>query len=136
MVGAVALVVALVVIIVLAAKGCGPGVAPGLTGKTLAEATTLAEEAGLKLVTTEVPNFAAAGTVLSQNPMVGIKTTDGTIQVTVSRAPVQVQINSMEPFDPAPGDGVENNAQRPILTDDDETTSLVHRELRVPHLRE
>ena len=36
---------------------------------------------------------------------------------------MQVQINLMDPFDPAPGDGVENNAKRPNLTDNKETTS-------------
>jgi serine/threonine protein kinase len=122
MVGAVILVALLVVIIVLA-KGCGPDAAPPLTGKTLAAATKLADSAGLKLVKTEVPNFAAVGTVLAQNPMAGIKSTDGTIQITVSRAPIEVQINSMAAYDPVPGDGVENDAKIKFLTDKNETTS-------------
>jgi serine/threonine protein kinase len=121
--GAIALVVLLVLIIVLA-KSCGSNPAPDLTGKTFAAATKLAESAGLKLVKNEeIPYFVDAITVLKQDPLPGIKSKDGTIQVTVSRAPVQVQINSMEPYDPPPGDGVENNAKRPNLTDNNETTS-------------
>jgi hypothetical protein len=61
--------------------------------------------------------------VLGQNPLPGIKSTDGTIQVTVSRKPIQVQINSVNAFDPPPGDGVENDAKIKYLIDKKENTS-------------
>jgi serine/threonine protein kinase len=122
LVGAIALV-GLLIGIIFAAKSCGADPAPDIVGKTKQEATKLAGDAGLELEITEVPNFATAGTILTQDPMKGIKSLDGTIKVTIARKPISVQIDSMTPYDPPPGDGVENNAQRPNLTDNNLETS-------------
>jgi serine/threonine protein kinase len=119
----VVLLVGVLVGIIFAAKSCGTDPAPNIVGKTEAEATKLAGDAGLKLDVTEVPNFATAGAVITQDPLPGIKSADGVIKVTVAREPIPVQIDSMTPYDPAPGDGAENNYQRPNLTDNNLTTS-------------
>ncbi len=112
----------LLVIIILSARGCGSDPAPELTGVTLDEATELAKQAGLELVTTEVPDFATPGTVLSQDPMAGIKSENGTVEVTVSREPIAVQINRVAAWDPD-GDNLENDNQVVNLTDNNQDTS-------------
>jgi serine/threonine protein kinase len=122
--GAVALVLLLVMIIVLAKSCGGASPAPDITGKTWEVATAAANKAGLKLVKKEeVPYFVDAVTVLRQNPAAGIKSTDGTIQVTVSRTPIQVQINSVNAYDPPPGDQAENNDKVKFVIDKKENTS-------------
>ena len=90
-------------------NACGVAATPDLLQKTLAEATELANGAGLRLESEEVPNFLPGAPCLSQNPLPGIQSADGMVKVTVSRAPIEVQINVLEPYDPQ-GDRVENNA--------------------------
>ena len=121
MLGAGALVV-LVVVIILTARSCGVDPTPELTGLTLNEATELASQAGLDVVSTEVPDFSEAGTVLSQSPMAGIKSETGSVELTVSRQPVPVQINFVRTADPD-GDDVENDGLVGNLTDNDSGTS-------------
>jgi hypothetical protein len=109
----------------LLAGGCslGSGKVPDLTGRTMDEAETLAGKAGLKLVKKDgVPSFLPAGTVMAQAPLPGAESSDGTIQVTVSRDPVPVQIVSLKPSDPD-GNGIENNADIKNLTDGNPNTS-------------
>ena len=120
------------VAIIFAAKSCGADPAPDIIGKTKDEATKLVGDAGLKIDVTEVPNFATAGTVITQDPLPGIKSADGTVRVTVAREPIAVQIDSMTPYDPAPGDGAENNVQRPNLTDNNLTTSWATEKYKSP----
>jgi hypothetical protein len=113
----VALVTACALVLLPAGCSLGSSASPDLTGKTLDEATKLADGAGLKLVQSEeVPYFLPAGTVMAQDPLPGIKSADGTIKVT------KVQIESIKASDPD-GDGIENNAQLPHLYDGDLTTS-------------
>jgi hypothetical protein len=101
--------------------GCS-SVTPDLTGLTWDEAGSLADRAGLKLVKqTEVPSFLPAGTVMAQEPLAGVESTDGTIQAAVSRDPIPIRC-TLKPSDPD-GDGMENNAQLKNLTDGDLSTS-------------
>jgi hypothetical protein len=118
------LMVMIASVIALFVVSCGPSSgAPDLTGLTSDVATKRAASAGLSLVTKqEVACFLPAGTVLSQDPLPGGKSTDGTIQVTVGRAPIPVAITSVEAYDPD-GNGAENNDQVRYLTDGDLSTS-------------
>jgi hypothetical protein len=59
--------------------------------------------------------------VISQDPAPGVKSADGTVQVTVSREPIQVQITKLNASDPD-GNGIENNEMLPNLTDGDLST--------------
>jgi serine/threonine protein kinase len=124
LIGVAALVV-LVVIIPVSVKSCGAKPAPDLAGKTLEQATKLANDAGLKLVqSAEIPYFADVVTVLAQDPAPNIKSKDGTIKVTVSRAPIQVKISYLGVYDPqGTPPNVENNADLPKLYDNNAETS-------------
>jgi hypothetical protein len=110
----------------LLAGGCslGSSKVPDLTGRIMDEAESAAGKAGLKLVKKEeeVPSFLPAGTVMAQDPLPGAESSDGTIQVTVSRDPVPVQIDSLRASDPD-GNGMENNADIKNLTDGNLGTS-------------
>lgn len=109
----------------LLAGGCGAGSSgtPDLTGLTSDKATQRAEGAGLKMVQKdEVASFLPAGTVLAQDPLPGVKSKDGTIQVTVSREPIPVQVTKVRAADPD-GNGSENDSQLPKLIDGDLSTS-------------
>jgi hypothetical protein len=107
------------------AGGCSAGSsgAPDLTGLTSDEATQRAADAGLDLVQKdEAASFLPVGTVLAQEPLPGADSTDGTIQVTVSREPIKVQITKVRSADPD-GDGKENDGQLSNLIDGDLSTS-------------
>jgi hypothetical protein len=111
------------VALVVGACSLGSGNAPYLTELTWDQAASLADKAGLKLVKSqEVACFLPAGTVLAQDPLPGVKSPDGTVQVTVAREPVPVQIVSLKPSDPD-GNGIENNADIKNLTDGNPDTS-------------
>jgi eukaryotic-like serine/threonine-protein kinase len=123
--GAIAVVVLIAVIATVLALTLSGNPAPNVVGLTLEEARQKAADAGLKTnVTAEIPSFdKPAGTVLEQAPDPGIESDDGVLGLTVSRTPEPVQVTSMKAYDPAPGDGKENNSQIPNLTDGKESTS-------------
>ncbi len=114
--------VALLVIIIVTLTTCGSGPAPDLAGKSWEEASELADSAGLTLVPIEQPSFQAVGTILSQDPLPGIKSEDGTITVEVAREPIAVQVNRVAAADPD-GDQLENDAQIGNLIDGNPDTS-------------
>jgi hypothetical protein len=111
--------------VALVISGCsaGSGGVPDLTGLAGDQAGSLADKAGLKLVTKqEVPCFLPVGTVMTQDPLPGLKSSDGTIQVTVSREPIPVQITKLNASDPD-GNERENSGDIGKLTDGDLNTS-------------
>lgn len=105
--------------------GCSAGSngTPDLTGLTSDGATQRAESAGLRLVQKdEAASFLPAGTVLAQDPLPGVNSKDGTIQVTVSREPVQVEVTRVLAYDPD-GNEHENDAEVHNLIDGKPDTS-------------
>lgn len=107
------------------AAGCSAGSdgTPDLTGLTIEEAQKKARGAGLEIVETEeIACFLPADTVLGQDPLPGVESTDGAVEVTVSREPVPVQVTEVKTADPQ-GDGKENNSEIGNLIDGDLSTS-------------
>jgi hypothetical protein len=120
-VGVVVLIAVIVTVVLLAVNG---GKAPYVVGRTLDQARTAAEKAGMKVeVSAQVPTFnEPAGTVLQQLPAKGIKSDDRKLRVTVAKQPVLVTA-TFKAYDPPPGDGKENNDTLVNLGDNKESTT-------------
>ena len=76
----------------------GPQRTPVLsvTGRTLADATTLLQAAGFKVTSTETPSDKPAGTVLGQSPAAGAQAQIGSlVTLTVAKAPDQIPVPSV-----------------------------------------
>jgi hypothetical protein len=123
--GGLAAVAVVVLVIVLVVTQTGSTGAPLVKDRTLAEATTLAKEAGMTVeVTEKVPTFdKEADIVLSQDPIEGGQADGNVLRVTVSRDPVPVTVSNIAIFDPPPGDNTENDDKVPNLIDGKESTS-------------
>ena len=121
-IAAVVVIAVIVVVLVLTLSGGG---APMVVGLTLDQARQAAVDSGMQVeVTAQIPSFdKSAGTVLEQSPDVGLKSDDGVLQLTVTREPIAVTVTEIKAYDPAPGDGVENDAQLPNLIDGKESTT-------------
>ena len=63
--------------------------------------------------------------MLEQSPDKGLKSDDGVLQLTVTRKPTPVTVTEIKVYDPAPGDGTENDAQLPNLIDGKASTTWV-----------
>lgn len=106
----------------LAALGCSTASSgvPDLTSMSFDEAQQTAEDAGLSLVQDgEVASFLPAGTVLAQDPVPGLDSTDGTVKVTVGRDPIPVKVERMRSYDPDGAPQRENDDLIPNLYDGD-----------------
>jgi serine/threonine-protein kinase len=123
--GVIAAVVIIAVIVVVLVVELSGGGAPMVVGLTLDQARQAAVDAGMQVeVTAQIPSFdKAAGTVLEQSPDVGLKSDNGVLQLTVTRAPTPVKVTEIKAYDPSPGDGVENDAQLPNLIDGKDSTT-------------
>lgn len=122
--GGLVAVAVVVVVIVLVVTQTGSSGAPLVKDRTLAEATVLAEEAGMTVeVTEKVPTFdKEADIVLSQDPIEGGQSDGDVLRVTVSREPVPVTVSKIVTVDPE-GDNTENDDKVGNLIDGKESTS-------------
>jgi eukaryotic-like serine/threonine-protein kinase len=107
--GAVLVLAAVALAVVFAGKN---SMAPDVVGKTLEQATSMVQGAGLILETAaSVPDETIPpGTVLSQDPQAGTHPEDRVVRVTLARAPVSVDVVSVKDNDPKG-----NNKENPDL---------------------
>jgi hypothetical protein len=122
--GALAAVTAVIVIVVVLIMALGGNQAPSVVGLTLDQATQTAKDSGFQVnVADQVPSFdKPAGTVLAQDPAVGLSSDDDVLQLTLARTPEPVTVSKVQDVDPE-GDGQENRDQLPQLTDGKKSTS-------------
>jgi hypothetical protein len=116
--------IVLIILISVLATRSGAGV-PDVKYLTLDQATQQAASKGLEIeVAEKIPTFdRQPDIVLSQVPEVGVTSTDGKIQVTLSMEPTQVQINYLQDYDPGGDNGRENPEQVANLIDNKESTT-------------
>jgi len=100
----------------------GPA-APDLVGGSLDKANTAAEEAGLRVEVVEqvLSLDDEPGTVLAQEPAAGDRGGGGVIQLTVTREPIPVKVDTVDDYDPE-GDDSERPELLEQLIDGNDTT--------------